>query len=232
MFCPLCKSEYREGITLCPDCNAALVPELPRVAGESDEDPFCKFWSGDDPRRHAEVCAILNEAGIPYRTIRREDHLFNIARQDALRIAVPFSLYEQAKAAVYADVELETNEPPSADTEESAENEEPEPPSKFQQTLARRGFFAAVAEKLAELGSPEERLDWDPSDWNPSDATVELWSGNDPALAELVSASLRENRIHSYTADLHGQYLLYVLPADESRAREILREISEASPPS
>lgn len=28
MFCPICRSEYREGFTLCDECNVKLVDEL------------------------------------------------------------------------------------------------------------------------------------------------------------------------------------------------------------
>ena len=29
MFCPNCRSEFREGITRCPDCDVDLVAALP-----------------------------------------------------------------------------------------------------------------------------------------------------------------------------------------------------------
>lgn len=29
MFCPVCRSEYRQGFTICSDCDVELVHELP-----------------------------------------------------------------------------------------------------------------------------------------------------------------------------------------------------------
>jgi hypothetical protein len=29
MFCPKCRNEYREGFSICADCNIALVDEIP-----------------------------------------------------------------------------------------------------------------------------------------------------------------------------------------------------------
>src|SRR6516165_1705848 len=82
MFCPQCKAEYRPGFTQCADCDVDLVWELPQEGleprqraqpGDPNEDPFCSFWKGEDPRVHAELCSVLDEAEIPpqYRFPRR-----------------------------------------------------------------------------------------------------------------------------------------------------------------
>jgi len=80
MICPRCKAEYREGFTVCADCEVQLVPseaafrtrskpwfrgtERIRVRIEnSDEDPFANL-AGNDPRIHAELCLILEEERI------------------------------------------------------------------------------------------------------------------------------------------------------------------------
>ncbi|HMD38438.1 MAG TPA: hypothetical protein VKH15_04105 [Candidatus Acidoferrum sp.] len=109
MFCPQCKAEYRQGFTRCADCDLELVDDLPSQAiaaptpvdpEVSDEDPFCSFWKGEDPRIHAELCGLLAQQNIPYKTFRRSDHLFNISTKALFEIGIPFSFFEKAEAAV------------------------------------------------------------------------------------------------------------------------------------
>ncbi|MGB8324329.1 MAG: hypothetical protein WCE52_15325 [Candidatus Acidiferrum sp.] len=72
------------------------------ATGDSDEDPFCEFWKGDDARVRGELCDVLAEVGIPYRTLEWQDHLFNRTRFPVFRVAVPFSFFDRAEAAVAA----------------------------------------------------------------------------------------------------------------------------------
>jgi hypothetical protein len=110
MICPECKAEYREGFTLCADCGVELVAEsssaLATVGAVEDdaraEDPFCEFWKGEDARVRGELCDVLSEAQIPYRTVEWQDHLFHSNRSPVFRVAVPFSMFERAEHAVEA----------------------------------------------------------------------------------------------------------------------------------
>jgi hypothetical protein len=245
MFCLVCRAEYRSSVTVCADCNVALAPSLPHVPGESEDDPFCAFWEGDDPRLHAELCALLEEEGIHYKTVQRRDHLFNIASQPAFQIGVPFSLFEKAEAAVkeaFGSDPAEQDPVRLLSTGKDHVTEAATLSSSLDKTSAHAevSFQPPTERDVSDSESPSGSEDaagdassesvWDPDDWFPEDATVEVWKGDDPAFADLLSASLRENQIHCRTDELQGKNLLYVVPADESPAREILREITEGTP--
>jgi hypothetical protein len=214
MFCPNCKAEYREGFRRCADCDVDLVHELPATSlatvkpddpGDPAEDPFCSFWKGDDPRVHAELCELLGEQSIPYKTIRRQDHLFNWNTKSAFEIGVPFSQFDKA-GAVVKDAYGGDDEPVSEEVARTLE--------------------------LPEVVEPREsRPTWDPGDWYPEDATVKIWEGEQAEMGELLAASLGENQIHSRLAESRGTFRLFVLPGDEAEAREIVREVVEGVPP-
>jgi hypothetical protein len=64
MFCPQCGSEYREGFTVCVDCDAALVDRLP-AADLTPDDPFVTVLETGDPGLLALAHSLLEAEGIP-----------------------------------------------------------------------------------------------------------------------------------------------------------------------
>jgi hypothetical protein len=67
-----------------------------------------------------------------------------------------------------------------------------------------------------------------PYDWDSSEATSEVWSGEDESMAEYLASALRENGIPSRIPDELGHRArLCVRPGDLARARGIAREITE-----
>lgn len=116
MICPQCHAEYRDGFTVCADCDVPLVTSSRTAVMDDDEDrpesgdapasvregddPYCAFWEGEDTRIFAEICTVLDEAGIPYRSLRHDSQIFRISPNSKMKIGVPFSQYEKAELAV------------------------------------------------------------------------------------------------------------------------------------
>lgn len=65
MYCPKCKAEYREGCTVCFECEVALVEKLPveQEPAESDIELVTVF-TASDPVLFDIACSKLRAAGI------------------------------------------------------------------------------------------------------------------------------------------------------------------------
>jgi hypothetical protein len=216
MFCPVCRTEYVPGISVCSDCGSKLIPELPPSL--PDEAPFALIWSGSDSRRREEVRSALEKKGIPVRSIRREDYLIYVPRYSEFEVHVPAPRLEEAKELLDEAGMLDKD---WRELEESDVFELPE-------------------------GEPSQLPDspFDSENWPAEDANTEAWSGSDHDLAEMIAASLRENGIGSRldppeSADeedaesKEGSTIrkVFVLSEDATRAREIVHEIVDATPP-
>jgi len=62
MFCPECRSEYREGFTRCTDCDVDLVAELPALPAV-DEAPRIVFTTSQ-PSEAALMKSVLEASGV------------------------------------------------------------------------------------------------------------------------------------------------------------------------
>jgi hypothetical protein len=65
MFCPECRYEYRRGFTECPDCNVALVHELPTKTKTEPVD-FKEVLSTYNPSDIAIIKSVFDAEAITY----------------------------------------------------------------------------------------------------------------------------------------------------------------------
>jgi hypothetical protein len=239
VFCPRCKAEYRKGFTRCADCEVDLVYELPKQAielrqtgedreyrvaggpGDPNEDPFCSFWKGNDRRVHAELCEVLDEAAIPHNTVYRRDHLFNLQNYAAFEVGVPFSMYERAGNVVQEAYGTED----VADVGAQEVQLLPDRPISSMRKLPQ-SITPVEGENIPGPPTAGEQ-----TDWYPEDAIIKVWSTESSEPSDFLMAALHENAIHCRVEKTGTSAALFVLPEDETRAREIVRAIVEGTPP-
>ncbi|HEY1424963.1 MAG TPA: hypothetical protein VGF20_16035 [Candidatus Acidoferrum sp.] len=195
----------------------AEAGEQPAEPGDPNRDPFCSFWKGTDLRVCTEICTVLDEAGIPHKTIRRQDYLFNLNNQSPYEVGVPASVYEKAELAIKDAFGTDEG------TGEDAVPLLPAPGEDSIEPFDERGKGRATEEERVEA-----------NEWlgprYPEDATVEVWSGEDVGLRDMIEMSLKENDVLTRSEEQAGGARVFVLPGDEGRAKEIVREIVEGAP--
>lgn len=223
MFCPSCKAEYREGFTRCADCDADLVESLasssgrdgePEDSGEAaDLDAPELLWNGIDVGAFEQIRSALDEANIPYNDERLEARLLYASLRNPLEIWVQRQDRAAARKALtnlFTAVE-ETDQPDPADAGSPQGFQPPE----------NEGWNAEGDEASGTV-----------VDFDPGEATAEIWTGEAGGMAPILKDCLRENGIGC--AIVPGgpkEERLRVYPADEARAREIVREVVEGVPP-
>jgi hypothetical protein len=208
MFCPECQAEYRSGFKTCSDCHVDLVetlPEGPRNSKETILDAsYQEIWTGRSQEACVMFCSALREAEIPYQAFRHEIRAFADADGN-YRIAVPPDFVDSARQII------EHGEPGNVEEDDPG------------------------AELAAQDDRPPPDADNEHRDWKeeaPDDATVEIASGSTRDVAAMVVLALRESDIESRTTTLpDGTRKIFVTPHDQSRAREIVREVESSDPP-
>lgn len=204
-YCPLCDTEYSASYERCTVCGTELVPEALRgKLGREQElkEKLEIIWRGGDPVAVSRAVSVLREAGIRHHMESTHDYF-------VFGLAMPRPKYIvrvlQGDAEKAKELLASIIDSPFFGAEISAD------------------FPNGTDTQVRQVAGP----------WNPASATAEIWTGDDSALAQLLEDCLRENRIGFRREGLEpGPLRLFVTRADEVRAREILREVREGTPPS
>ena len=169
------------------------------------DDSLELLWRGSDPAKFTALQAALREEDIQFWHTQVYDPAggFLSSRPYYLEAVPGFEIRVQACDLQRAQSALEWVE--SKGNASSASGE----PSKFDQD------------------PPASRQSL-PYDWDSKEATYEAWAGEDEPMAEYLASALRENGIPSRIPDEPGHRVrLCVRPVDLTRARDIVREITE-----
>jgi hypothetical protein len=165
---------------------------------------FVTLWSGEDNALHMELLESLEGAGIPFSDKPLGD-------DEVAPTADPLPI--DWKPRFGFEVAVFSNDLEAAKT--------------ILETLLEREpvNMEIAAEPLAAgplAGMPSV-----------SDAatTLAVWSGSDEARAKFLMSALAENKIPADYDTTTMEFIILVAPGNQARAREIVREVTEATPP-
>jgi len=243
MFCPACRTEYRPGFTKCADCGVDLVSHLPEpdtgkaaAAGDdvpTDSEGRILLWSGLSAQVGNALCAALDSASIAHKDTDKQFGLLPTFGGTACfvwidpkdRVAARSILNE-----ILVDPAVTDQDDDQIAVDESRVN--PLFP-------ARRALKHLPAEEapnpedaLPESDDSDEMVPDDVvEDFDPDEATVEVWSGEDHEMAEYLKLCLPGVGVGCVLRKDGEKTHVLVLPSAEARAREIVREVIEGTPP-
>jgi hypothetical protein len=201
-YCPLCNAEYSSNHDHCSTCGVGLISEESRGTPLTEADKKDRL---DLVWRGGDPAALSCAVAV-LRDAGIRHHVQSTSDHLVFELAMPRPKYNLR--VLHSDAErarqllADVYETPFFGAQLSQDFPEGVPPS--------------------TEGSPHGK---------PGLGHAEVWSGEDAAFARLLEACLAENRIGVRRQGFEpGLQRLLVSGADESRAREILREIVEGTP--
>ena len=241
MFCPQCKTEYRQEFTECSDCGVALVENL----GESSAnvEGMELLWAGNDPRAYQEYRLALQTAGIAFTDEPPGQRFLYTSLRPPLEIWThrrDHEVVKKVRQEILGDDDPAQETPEYGSDTEASFNTEGGYQKRTEPfwlrswtTKAIKGEASQEQEtpELVDSEEPEEdSADDIIEDFKPEAATAEVWSGEE-AMARMFESCLRENGIGCVIAAANDTTKVFVLPNREARAKEIVREVMDATPP-
>ena len=185
----------------------ALEPERTNPSGDVR---FVSVWQGDDPTECERVKGALETAGIEFLDQDSEKFDSFAPFRSKLQIWVLTTDREAAKKIVLEEqgrIDPRELTPEELDSLALPESDD-------------------VDDNEESYPTPDL-----PEHWYEDDPVVEVWSGDAETFADTLVACLREVGIASRRLSEGGRCRLVVRPEQEARAKEIVREVEDASPP-
>lgn len=247
MFCPVCKYEYRRGFTHCNDCDADLVDALPseedvdhklRTPADEMAQPTL-LWKGANGVTFSAITAALDTAKIPYNREDLDARLTFSSEYSELEIWVPAANFSDAQAVLDDVLNSTANAalPPDAN-EIPAEDDEGADDIRHE---ALKELYPEDATAEVWSSNPASGAASD----TPNSAANNVATGgaaNGALMADILKSCLAEIGVACYierptdepdagSGDAQLIYAVRVLPEDEDRAKEIVRQVIDAAPP-
>jgi hypothetical protein len=198
------------------------------------------LWSGLSTKTRAAICAALDSAQIAHVETTKVFGLLPSTLQSASFIWV--GLRDHAAARAVLDELLtasKTMEQPAGPTTHDGGSASP-----FGSVQRMFGHLPDVTSSDFEDSPFENSLstckadaDGKPladdvvEDFDPDDATAEVWSGDDAEMGQYLKLALAGIGIGGVVRDDQARTQVFVLPANKSLARELIREVIEGTPP-
>lgn len=238
MFCPICKSEAGAWSNRCPKCGTTLLSYIPAsgsAAGKvlTDSEGRELLWSGLSLKIHAAICRGLADAGIEYKVSEKSFGLLPATDQTASFIWV--SRADRPRALSVMD-NLPANSKPDEPSDEATRDAAILNPWRLNRTILGRALeyetpFDAEYSLLDSGSTDGPTPDDIVEDFDAERATCKVWVGEDARMAQYFDDCLRGIGIGCVVSPDGTKLRVLVMPAAEKRAREVIREIVEASPP-
>ncbi len=223
MFCPICKLEYRAGFTHCNDCDVPLVASLndAPVHTNAPQNPDAAevLWTGTNPAISTAIADALHGAGVSYHEHMRDVGLLPGLSQPVYMIMIHARDHNAAQTAL----ENARSALAGARLDSDSANDETDSISQG------AGDKPLEADDADDSFAPEH--DYVPESFDPDEATCAVWSGANADMRNVLISCLRENGIGCAVDDSGAEHHILVMPSSEKRAKEIIREVVEASPP-
>jgi hypothetical protein len=169
-----------------------------------DQGSIVLLWRGEDPALHVTLLEQLESTGIPFADKSLGD-------DQAPPPVDPLPIDWQPRFGFEVSV-LSSDFPAAQAILEKLLNQEP-------------ADLEIPAQDAAPLPEPPLVSE---TELNP---TVEVWSGLDNRTAEFLTAAMQENEIPIHLETAGDVTRIFVSSPNESRAREIVREVVNAAPP-